>query len=159
AGRPRGGRARDGEAARTPARILSASGPPLYWDHDRSAPNPEAGLSTALEARRRLEPPGAIAAVRTLADQAFSRAAGAPLVHGNAVRLLRDARENYPAWLSAIAAARESIHFESYIVHDDEVGRRFSEALVARAREGVRVRVIYDWLGAFGKTGSGFWGR
>lgn len=34
---------------------------------------------------------------RSLAEQAFSRAAGAPLVLGNGVRLLKDAGENYPA--------------------------------------------------------------
>lgn len=101
----------------------------------------------------------ALAASRVLADQAFSRAAGAPLVHGNAVRLLKDGAENYPAWLDAIAAARESVHFECYIVHDDEVGHRFADALIARARAGVRVRVIYDWLGAFGKTSRRFWRR
>jgi cardiolipin synthase A/B len=101
----------------------------------------------------------ALAAARVLADQAFSRAAGAPLVHGNAVRILKDGAENYPAWLEAIAAARESVHFECYIVHDDEVGRRFADALAARAREGVRIRVIYDWLGALGKTGGRFWRR
>ena len=39
--------------------------------------------------------------VRSLANQAFSRAAGAPLIEGNSVRLLKDARENYPAWLDA----------------------------------------------------------
>ena len=43
--------------------------------------------------------------MRELADQAFSRAAGAPLVEGNSVRLLIDAKENYPAWLEAIGAA------------------------------------------------------
>src|SRR4029450_12149683 len=43
--------------------------------------------------------------MRALADQAFSRAAGAPLIEGNSVRLLKDARENYPAWLEAIGAA------------------------------------------------------
>ena len=85
------------------------------------------------------------------ADQAFSRAAGAPLVDGNAVRLLRDGTENYPAWLEAIAAAERFIHFESYILHDDETGARFAEALVARATAGVRVRVIYDWLGGAGR--------
>jgi cardiolipin synthase len=58
-----------------------------------------------------------------MADQAFSRAAGAPLVQGNAVRILEDGKENYPAWLEAIAAARETVHFECYIVHDDEVGK------------------------------------
>src|SRR6185503_1282556 len=101
----------------------------------------------------------ALATVRVMADQAFSRAAGAPLVHGNAVRILKDGAENYPAWLEAIAAARESVHFECYIVHDDEVGQRFADALAARAREGIRIRVIYDWLGALGHTGGRFWRR
>src|SRR5437762_7225136 len=77
----------------------------------------------------------ALATARVMADQAFSRAAGAPLVHGNAVRILKDGAENYPAWLEAIAAARDTVHFECYIVHDDQVGRRFADALVARARD------------------------
>ena len=56
------------------------------------------------------------------AEQAFSRAAGAPLVEGNQVELLCDAEENYPAWLDAIDTARRWIHFESYIIHDDTTG-------------------------------------
>jgi cardiolipin synthase len=100
-----------------------------------------------------------VATARLLADQAFSRAAGAPLVHGNAVRLLRDARENYPAWLEAIGAARRFVHFESYIIHPDEVGFRFVEALVEKAREGVPVRVVYDWLGALGRGRARLWRR
>ncbi|HEY7205953.1 MAG TPA: phospholipase D-like domain-containing protein [Methylomirabilota bacterium] len=90
-------------------------------------------------------------------DRALGRASGAPLIPGNEVRLLRDASENYPAWLDAIATARRTIHFESYIIHDDEVGLRFAEALAARAAAGVRVRLIYDWLGAVGKTSRRFW--
>ena len=90
-------------------------------------------------------------------EEAFARASGVSLVAGNDVRLLRDARENYPAWLEAIAAARRTIHFESYIIHDDETGREFARTLEARARAGVRVRVIYDWLGAVGKTSRRFW--
>jgi cardiolipin synthase A/B len=100
-----------------------------------------------------------IAEVRTLAERAFSRAAGAPLIPGNHIRLLRDARENYPAWLDAIAGATRFIHFESYIIHDDAVGEHFSDALIARARDGVPVRVIYDWMGGFGKTSRKFWRR
>jgi cardiolipin synthase len=96
------------------------------------------------------------AATRMLADQAFSRTAGAPLVHGNAVQILKDATENYPAWLEAIAGARETVHFECYIIHDDDVGRRFAEALIAKAKEGVRVRVVYDWLGGWA-TPRRFW--
>jgi cardiolipin synthase len=90
-------------------------------------------------------------------EEAFARAAGTPLVTGNEVRLLRDAGENYPAWLEAIAAARRTIHFESYIIHDDETGQEFARALRARAAAGVRVRVIYDWLGAVAKTSRRFW--
>ena len=100
-----------------------------------------------------------ILAVRALAEQAFSRAAGAPLISGNGVRLLKDARENYPAWLDAIAGATRSIHFESYIIHDDAVGEQFSDALIAKARDGVHVRVIYDWMGGVGKTSRRFWHR
>jgi len=98
-------------------------------------------------------------AVRKLADQAFARAASAFLVGGNSMRLLRDARENYPAWLDAIASARRSIHFESYIIHDDDVGDQFADALITRACDAVRVRIIYDWMGGFGKTSRRFWSR
>jgi phosphatidylserine/phosphatidylglycerophosphate/cardiolipin synthase-like enzyme len=90
---------------------------------------------------------GPVRGLRTLAEQAFSRAAGAPLIEGNAVRILRDAAENYPAWEAAIRAARHTVHLEMYIVHRDAVGRRFVDLLAAKAREGVRVRVIYDWFG------------
>jgi cardiolipin synthase len=69
-----------------------------------------------------------------LIDRALLRATGAPRSDGNAVRLLRDACENYPAWLAAIEGARRTIFFESYIVADDDVGRRFVGALAARAR-------------------------
>ena len=97
------------------------------------------------------------ASERSLLERAFSRAAGGPLVTGNSVRLLRDAAENYPAWLDAIAAAEGTIHFETYIIWDDAAGATFADALSAKARAGVRVRVLYDWLGAVGKTPRRFW--
>ena len=95
--------------------------------------------------------------VRDLANQAFSRAAGAPLLTGNCVRLLKDAKENYPAWLDAIKNAERYIHFESYIIHEDKQGWLFADALAAKARDGVRVRLVYDWLGGLGKTSRSFW--
>ena len=100
---------------------------------------------------------GSVATASALVEQVFARASGAPLVAGNDVRLLRDARQNYPAWLEAIGSARRTIHFESYIIHEDETGKEFAHLLMARARAGVRVRIIYDWLGAVGKTSKGFW--
>jgi cardiolipin synthase A/B len=90
-------------------------------------------------------------------DQAFTRVTGARATGGNRVRLLRDGRENYPAWLEAIAAAQTSIYFETYIIHDDRVGGQFASALQAKAAAGVRVRVLYDWWGVRGATGSRFW--
>lgn len=95
--------------------------------------------------------------VRALANQAFSRAAGASLIEGNAVRLLKDAAENYPAWLDAIRGAKSYVHFETYIIHEDEAGWEFAEALGTKAREGVHVRLIYDWMGGFGKSSRSFW--
>ena len=94
--------------------------------------------------------PRAGADLRQFAEQMFARAAGAPLVGGNAVRVLRDAGENYPAWLSAIAGARQSILFENYILADDRTGREFVAAMTERALAGVAVRLIYDWMGALG---------
>ena len=96
---------------------------------------------------------------RALAEQAFSRAAGAQLLAGNRVRLLINAAQNYPAWLAAIASARHHVHFESYIIHEDRAGMEFADALIAKAQEGVRVRLIYDWLGGLGKTSRKFWNR
>ena len=95
--------------------------------------------------------------LRGLADRALSRAAGAPLLAGNHVRLLKDAQQNYPAWLAAIKAANHHVHFESYFICEDESGWEFADALIAKAREGVCVRLIYDWMGGLGKASRRFW--
>jgi cardiolipin synthase len=112
-----------------------------------------------VDSRPRGQAREAISPLRLLADQAFSRTAGAPLVSGNSIRLLKDGAENYPAWLEAIHSAQHSVLFESYIIYDDGVGYQFADALIAKAREGVRVRLLYDWLGGLGKTSSRFWRR
>jgi cardiolipin synthase len=109
-----------------------------------------------LNAATQLREHDTVTEIRALADQAFSRAAGAPLVEGNHVRLLKDARENYPAWLDAIGAAKLYIHFESFIIHEDDTGRKFADARIGKACEGIRVRLIYDWIGGFGKTSRRF---
>jgi cardiolipin synthase A/B len=90
-------------------------------------------------------------------NESFERVTGAELIHGNDVHLLVDAAANYPCWLEAIEAAEKRIFFESYIMHGDEQGSLFAEALVKKAKEGVEVKVIYDWLGGFRKTSRWFW--
>jgi cardiolipin synthase len=97
--------------------------------------------------------------MRILAEQAFWRAAGARLIPGNSARILKDATENYPAWLEAIESARHTIHFECYIIHEDKQGEVFADALARKARDGVKVRLIYDWMGAFNSSSNGFWRR
>src|SRR5215472_10801827 len=87
-------------------------------------------------------------------DVALARAAGAAPVSGNRIRLLRDGPENFPAWLEAIASTRRYVYFEMYIFRNDGTGRKFLEALAAKAREGVTVRVLHDWLGCFGVSGK-----
>jgi cardiolipin synthase len=96
---------------------------------------------------------------RVLAEQAFSRATGASLIAGNRVRLLRDADENYPAWLDAIGQATKTIHFESYVIYEDQTGQRFADALIAKAQQGLSIRVLYDWLGSLPNTSRRFWRR
>ena len=89
------------------------------------------------------------ATLAELAERAFARAAGSPASEGNAVRLLCDARENYPAWREALERAQRFILFESYIVENDSIGREFAGILAERARAGVKVYVIVDWLGCW----------
>ncbi|HXG45211.1 MAG TPA: phospholipase D-like domain-containing protein [Gemmatimonadales bacterium] len=91
-------------------------------------------------------------------QRAIDRAAGGRPIPGNRVRLLHDGPEIYPAMLELIAGARRWIHFENYIIRHDATGQRFAEALVERARRGVAVRVLYDWLGSVA-TRRRYWER
>ncbi|HEX7051898.1 MAG TPA: phospholipase D-like domain-containing protein [Longimicrobiales bacterium] len=95
-------------------------------------------------------------ALGALLQRGLARAAEAPLVGGNAVAVLIDGPEVYPAMLERIAGAMRCVHLENYIFRADAAGRRFGAALAERARAGVQVRVLYDWLGSFRTAGS-FW--
>lgn len=102
------------------------------------------------------DPTDPLVHARSLAEHAFSRASGAPLVGGNAVRLLLDGAENYAAWRDAIRSARQAIYFENYIIRADATGRGFRDELTARAEAGVKVRLLLDWFGSF-TTPRSFW--
>lgn len=73
---------------------------------------------------------------------------GSPPVVGNKVVLLQDGRATYEAMFRAIRQARDHIHLETYIIEDDEVGHKFADLLIDKQRQGVRVNLIYDSLGA-----------
>ena len=63
---------------------------------------------------------------------------------GNTVEIYKDGYEFFPALLAEIAKARHHIHIDVYIFCDDALGRLVSDALIAKSREGVEVRLIYD---------------
>ena len=50
--------------------------------------------------------------------------------------------------LEVIAQATRWIHFENYIIRSDKAGQWFADALIARARDGISVRVMYDAFGS-----------
>ena len=87
---------------------------------------------------------------------AINRAAGGRPIPGNQVDLLIDGPDTYTSMLEAIARATRWVHFENYIIRSDAAGWRFAELLARRAREGIHVRVLYDWFGSI-STAKGFW--
>ena len=87
---------------------------------------------------------------------ALNRAAGGRPIPGNNVELLIDGPDAYDAMREAIAQAHHWVHFENYIIRSDTAGWGFAELLARRAREGIHVRVLYDWFGSVG-TSRGFW--
>lgn len=72
------------------------------------------------------------------------------LAHSTAreVRLLVDGGHKYPSLLEDIAAAREHVHLEYYIYNPDRTGTALRDALVERARAGVKVRLLVDAMGS-----------
>jgi cardiolipin synthase A/B len=95
---------------------------------------------------------------RDALQRAFGRAAGSAVIPGNRVDLLIDGPATYAAMYAQIDGAKRRIHLENYIIHDDSCGRSFAERLIDRARAGIVVRVMYDWVGSFG-TSRRFWRR
>jgi cardiolipin synthase len=75
-------------------------------------------------------------------------------VDGNRIRFLRDGRQVYPAMLEAIARAKREILLEMYWFQGDKAGMLFRDALAAKAREGVDVKVSFDAIGSMGAPWS-----
>lgn len=73
---------------------------------------------------------------------------GPPFMHGTKVRALQNGDEIFPPMLAAIRGAKVSITFETYIYWSGDIARAFADALAERAREGVKVHVLLDWVGS-----------
>jgi cardiolipin synthase len=79
--------------------------------------------------------------------RSMSSLLGSPLLEGNAITPLVNGDEIFPAMLRAIRSAERTITFETFIYWKGDIGREFAEALAERARAGVRVLVLLDFVG------------
>jgi cardiolipin synthase len=88
-----------------------------------------------------------------VADPQFRREMGVLLgpaiISGNTIQDLQNGDEIFPAMLEAIASAKKTISFETYIYWEGQVGKRFADALSERAKAGVKVHVTIDWAGSY----------
>jgi cardiolipin synthase len=75
-------------------------------------------------------------------------ATGVPFVAENRVQIFNNGDEFYPAMLEAIEEAKESITIEAYIYWAGHIGRRFAQALAAKARQGIKVKILLDAVGS-----------
>jgi cardiolipin synthase A/B len=78
------------------------------------------------------------------------RIAAADVSSGNVVSLLHDGPHTYEVMIETIAAAREMVVLESYILRSDATGQRFANALIGAVERGVSVRLLTDWIGMRG---------
>ena len=88
----------------------------------------------------------------TLHDPQYQRALsallGPPIVEGNRFEALYNGDAIFPPMLEAIRGAKESITFETYIYWSGDIGKAFADALAERARAGVPIHVLLDWVGS-----------
>ena len=74
----------------------------------------------------------------------------------NEVEIYTDGHEYFPALLAAISQAKHHIHIDTFIMENDPLGRLVADALIAKAHEGVEVRLIYDDVGCWRVSGRFF---
>ena len=71
------------------------------------------------------------------------------LFMGNDITVFTSGEEKFEAMLRDIEQAREHIHLQYFIIENDTSGKRLIELLERKAREGVQVKVLYDYVGSF----------
>ena len=87
-----------------------------------------------------------------VADPQFRRSMdvllGPPMLEGNKVEVLLNGDQIFPSMLEAIRGAKKTITFETYIYWSETIGKEFSDALIERAKAGVKVHVMLDFIGS-----------
>ncbi|MFB5267034.1 cardiolipin synthase [Paenibacillus enshidis] len=79
----------------------------------------------------------------------LSRLSEGPITGCNATSILTNGEEAFPDMLQAMEGAQHHIHIEFYIFRNDEIGTRFQQVLMRKAREGIKVRFVADGLGSY----------
>lgn len=79
-----------------------------------------------------------------------------PLTKGNKVTLLGDGPATYAAMFKIIENAKDHVNLESYIIEDDETGRKFADLLLHKQAKGVRINVLYDGMGSINTPAAYF---
>ena len=114
-------------------------------------------ITMQLEEPEHTEGPGIPPRYRPLASLLLNTLHSVPL-YGSRIAVYTDGKSKMEALMEEIARARHHIHIQYYILNDDQTGCRLRDALVAKAREGVRVRILYDDVGSRGAKNSFFKG-
>lgn len=116
-------------------------------NHLTNSPNVAAFLERQPQEFARLKAANPLVYDRVL--ELMHRNLEAPVYPRNRVEILQNATEKYPRLLDDLQAAQHSIHMEYFEWGSDETMQEFKRVLLAKARAGVEVRVIYDPLGSF----------
>ena len=96
----------------------------------------------------RCEPTGPKTLGESLSELA-KRFDASEVTQGNRIDLYREGNSAFAAIFEAIAEAKSHVHVETYILHDDELGRKLIAALAERAKAGVEVRLLFDAIGSY----------
>jgi cardiolipin synthase A/B len=135
--------------------LLPVVGVPLYFlvggrrirRHIRAKIGAWGSVESSVENRVRAE--NLPHPVATACGRVLNSAGAFPPVAGNRVTVVGSGEEAYRAVLDLIEEARDHIHAQFFILDVDVIGRRFIHALAARARAGIRVRLLLDAVGSW----------
>jgi len=103
---------------------------------------------TAGEKKVQQQLPRLYSAAHPQFERALGSLLGPGIVGGNAVMELLNGDQIFPPMLAAIKSAQKSVTFETYIYWSGDIGKQFADALSERARAGVPVHVLLDWVGS-----------
>ena len=139
---------------------------PLYWIFGRRKFHGYVDTMRAVDERFRqlLERKHDLPEVRKISERnsphaprcSYETMADIPFAGGNGLELYTSGKATFDAIFEAIESARESLHIQFFIVHEDGLGKRLRDLLVRKASQGVAIQFLYDEIGCH-TTPERFW--